>query len=116
MCLLFKTPADRKTSSSASLGKTNGPFCPKDEIWGPSRSRGSEKTLYHAAFMSLKSRTSPVVQELVFLLEVLERVADETCQGCRETSIQEKVPWQPGRSKWKRKRSCSQPISVERLS
>lgn len=59
MCLLFKTPADRKTSSSASLGKTNGPFCPKDEIWGPSRSRGSEKkTLYHTAFMSLKSRVS----------------------------------------------------------
>lgn len=72
MCLLLKTPADRKTSGSASLGKTNGPFCPKDEIWGPSRSRGSEKTLDHTAFMLLKSRTSPVVQELVFLLEVLE--------------------------------------------
>lgn len=42
ICLLLKTLADRTTSDSAAF-KTNGPFCPEDEIWGPSRSRGSEK-------------------------------------------------------------------------
>lgn len=34
MCLLLKTPADGKTSGSATLGTTNGQFCPEDEIAG----------------------------------------------------------------------------------
>lgn len=58
ICLLLKTLADRKISDSAAF-KTNGPLCPEDEIRGPPR--GSEKTLYRAAFMASKSRTSPGV-------------------------------------------------------
>lgn len=55
ICLLSKTLAGRKTSDSAAF-KTNGPFCPEDEIeiWGPSRSRGSEKSLYRAAFHAIQ--------------------------------------------------------------
>lgn len=63
ICLLLKTLADRKTSDSAAF-KTSGPFCPEDEIWGPPRSRGSEKMLYRAAFMPSESRTSPGVPRI----------------------------------------------------
>lgn len=34
MGLLLKTLADWKTSGSATLGTTNGQFCPEDEIAG----------------------------------------------------------------------------------
>lgn len=63
ICLLLKTLADQKIADSAAF-KTNGPLCPEDEIRGPFRSRGSEKTLYRAAFMAFKSRTLPGVPRI----------------------------------------------------
>lgn len=79
ICLLFKTLADWKTSGRATLGKTNGPFCETsgDRLGAEAVGRHSTTLLSF-----LKSRTSPVVQELAFPPEVLERVADKTCQGC----------------------------------
>lgn len=56
MCLLLKTLADRKTSGSATLGTTNGQFCPEDEIAGD-HVDSEKKTLHPAAFQSFKSRT-----------------------------------------------------------
>lgn len=81
ICLLLKTLADRKTSDSAAF-KTNGPFCPEDEIWGPSRSRGSEK--HSTVLLSCHPNPEPHLefQKFAILLEVLERVADKTCLGC----------------------------------
>lgn len=88
ICLLLKTLADWKTSDSAAF-KTNGPFCPEDEIWGPSRSRGSEK--HSTVLLSCHPNPEPHLefQKFAILLEVPERVADKTCLGCWETSIQE---------------------------
>lgn len=64
ICLLLKTLADRKISDSAAF-KTNGPLCPEDETRGPSKAEAvRKKTLYRAAFMASKSRTSPGVPRI----------------------------------------------------
>lgn len=90
ICLLLKTLAEWKTSVIAALGETNGPFRPKDETTGDHLEAKAVRRHYHAAFISFKSRTTPVVQESALPLEDLERVADRICQEIAEKQASEK--------------------------
>lgn len=90
ICLLLKTLAEWKTSVIAALGETNGPFRPKDEITGDHLEAKAVRRHYRAAFISFKSRTTPVVQESALPLEDLERVADRICQEIAEKQASEK--------------------------
>lgn len=89
ICLLLKTLAEWKTSVIAALGETSGPFCP-EEITGDHLEAKAVRRHYHAAFISFKSRTTPVVQESPLPLEDLERVADKICQEIAEKQAPEK--------------------------